>query len=101
MGAKLKNTSQVWLDSDDAPELTEEFFEKATLSVGNKIVSKEEFKKAAKTALRGRPPIDAPRKAINIRLSQDILDTFKATGKGWQTRVNEALHEWLKTHTPA
>ena len=32
---------------------------------------------------------------------QDILDTFKATGKGWQTRVNEALREWLKTHNPA
>ena len=101
MSVKLKNTSPAWVDPDDAPELTEEFFEKATLSVGDKLVSKKEFKKAAKTALRGRPPIPAPRKAINIRLSQDILYTFKATGKGWQTRVNDALRDWLKLHNPA
>jgi len=101
MGARLKSTAQVWIDPDDSPELTGEFFEQATPMIGDKVVSKDEFKRAAKTALRGRPPVDAPRKAINIRLSQDILDTFKATGKGWQTRVNEALREWLKTHNPA
>jgi uncharacterized protein (DUF4415 family) len=101
MGARLKSTAQVWVDPDDAPELTEEFFEQATPMIGDKVVSKDEFKRAAKVALRGRPPVDAPRKAINIRLSQDVLDTFKATGKGWQTRVNEALRDWLKTHNPA
>ncbi|TOZ63225.1 hypothetical protein DIJ60_07440, partial [Burkholderia pseudomallei] len=31
----------------------------------------------------------------------DVLDAFKATGRGWQTRVNAALKEWLKTHKPA
>jgi len=28
----------------------------------------------------------------------DILDAFRATGKGWQTRMNDALKEWLKEH---
>jgi hypothetical protein len=42
-----------------------------------------------------------PKVAINIRLSADVLNAFKATGTGWQTRVDGALQEWLKDHTPA
>jgi uncharacterized protein (DUF4415 family) len=33
-----------------------------------------------------------------IRFDLDVLAAFKATGKGWQTRMNEALREWLKEH---
>ncbi|MHB1014353.1 MAG: BrnA antitoxin family protein [Desulfurivibrionaceae bacterium] len=102
MGARLKSTKQNWVDPDDAPELTGEEMDRGVWRIGDKVVSPEKGKAAFAEALRrGRPPVDTPRKAINIRLSQDILDTFKATGKGWQTRVNEALREWLKTHTPA
>ena len=43
----------------------------------------------------------APKVAINIRLSPEVLEAFKATGDGWQTRVDGALREWLKDHTPA
>lgn len=42
----------------------------------------------------------APKVAINIRLSPEVLEAFKATGEGWQTKVDGALKEWLKTHTP-
>ncbi len=35
------------------------------------------------------------KKPISIRLSTDVLEGFKATGSGWQTRVDEALREWL------
>ncbi|WP_431065340.1 BrnA antitoxin family protein [Methylotuvimicrobium sp.] len=31
----------------------------------------------------------------------DVLDAFKTTGSGWQTRMNEALKEWLKEHPAA
>ena len=44
----------------------------------------------------GRRP---PMVAINIRLSPEVLEAFKATGEGWQTRVDGALKEWLRTHT--
>ncbi|MFD2447860.1 BrnA antitoxin family protein [Vogesella fluminis] len=37
---------------------------------------------------------------ITIRLSPDVAQAFKATGKGWQTRLNDALRDWLKTHSP-
>ncbi|MGD0962053.1 MAG: BrnA antitoxin family protein [Methylomonas sp.] len=30
-----------------------------------------------------------------------MTPAFKATGKGWQTRMNSALKDWLKTHSPA
>jgi uncharacterized protein (DUF4415 family) len=49
---------------------------------------------------RGRPPVASPRKSISIRLSPDVEASFRATGKGWQTRLNAALADWLKTHSP-
>ena len=50
---------------------------------------------------RGRPPAESTKKAVNIRLSDDVLSAFKAAGKGWQTRINEALRDWLKENNPA
>jgi len=41
----------------------------------------------------GRPPIESPKVPIHIRLSQNVLDAFKATGKGWQTRIDAVLRE--------
>ena len=35
-----------------------------------------------------------------IRLSPDVVQRFRATGDGWQTRVDVALQDWLKTHKP-
>ncbi|GHU07053.1 hypothetical protein AGMMS50225_03350 [Betaproteobacteria bacterium] len=47
----------------------------------------------------GRPPYEEPRKApVTIRLDVDVLAALRATGKGWQTRVNDAMREWVKTH---
>ena len=42
---------------------------------------------------RGRPSIPAGegKTRITIRLDQDIVERFKATGPGWQTRLNNAL----------
>lgn len=40
---------------------------------------------------RGRPPLERPKKAISIRLDQDVIDKFKATGSGWQSRMNDVL----------
>jgi uncharacterized protein (DUF4415 family) len=47
---------------------------------------------------RGRPLAKELKQAVNIRLSPDIVAAFKSTGKGWQTRVNNALREWLQEH---
>lgn len=52
-----------------------------------------------KIAGRTRGAQRAPTKErITIRLSRDVLDQFRATGAGWQGRVDSALKEWLGTH---
>ena len=47
---------------------------------------------------RGRPVgtrKDDTKQAVTVRYSPDVLDAFKATGPGWQSRMNDALREWL------
>jgi uncharacterized protein (DUF4415 family) len=48
---------------------------------------------------RGRGPQKEPTKeAITIRLSAHVVEHFRAGGRGWQSRVNAALSEWVATH---
>lgn len=49
----------------------------------------------------GRPRKDVPKVFTGIRLDADVLEAFRATVKGWHTRMNDALKEWLKDHSPA
>jgi uncharacterized protein (DUF4415 family) len=59
-----------------------------------------EWKAALPTLRIGRPPHTTPLKApVTLRLDVAVLAVFKATGKGWQTRINAALSDWLKTHS--
>ena len=47
----------------------------------------------------GRPKSNAPLKVpTTIRFDADVLTDLKATGKGWQTRVNKMVREWLRDH---
>lgn len=36
--------------------------------------------------------------ATTIRFDPDVLEALKASGRGWQTRVNDAMRDWLKAH---
>lgn len=85
MTAKSAVTKNILVDPDDAPELTDTWFEEADLMQGTKLVR------------RGRPT--GQTKALQtVRFDLDVLAAFKATGKGWQTRMNKALREWIKEH---
>ena len=54
------------------------------------------------TKLNVRGVQKAPTKErITIRLSPEVVKPFRATGDGWQTRVDAALKDWLKSHKPA
>ncbi len=46
----------------------------------------------------GRPAGSGNKEQVAIRFDKDILEAFRGTGRGWQTRMNEALKEWLKEH---
>jgi uncharacterized protein (DUF4415 family) len=71
---------------EEIPEWTDEMFERADLYEGEKLVR------------RGRPRSEHPKVAISIRLSEDVLSRFKASGPGWQSRIDAALKEWLAHH---
>ncbi len=47
---------------------------------------------------RGRPQGSGKKEQVTLRLDTDILEQFRATGNGWQTRINDALRDWIKQH---
>jgi len=50
--------------------------------------------------LRGRgKQIAVTKKSVTVRFDVDVLEAFRASGKGWQTRMNNALKDWLKEHS--
>lgn len=52
--------------------------------------------------LKVRGPQKAPiKERITIRLSPEVVERFRATGDGWQTRVDAALKDWLESNEPA
>jgi uncharacterized protein (DUF4415 family) len=71
---------------EELPEWTDEMFDRA------------DFKIAGKTVRRGRPASPSPKQHINIRLSARVVEHFKATGPGWQGRIDAALLEWIERH---
>ena len=48
---------------------------------------------------RGRPAGSGTKEQVAIRLDHDVLAAFRTGGPGWQTRMNEALRDWLCTHS--
>ncbi|MBT2766139.1 BrnA antitoxin family protein [Stenotrophomonas sp. ISL-67] len=45
--------------------------------------------------LRGRPKAAETKERITIRLSPDVLEAFRETGAGWQTRIDAVLKDWV------
>lgn len=72
---------------EEIPELTDEFFERAEFSIGDKVIR------------RGRPPLDTKKRLVSLRLDQDVIEQFRATGPGWQSRINAALRAHLRGKT--
>lgn len=81
------------LIDQENPEWTDEMFKQS--------VRLNSLPSSLQAKLRGRPPAETTKERITIRISPDVLDAFRATGRGWQTRMDDALHDWLKTHKPA
>lgn len=75
----------IWdgVDADDRPATTEE------LQAGVAAYRKK----------RGRPAGSATKEQVAIRFDHDVLEAFRTAGPGWQTRMNDALKDWLRTHS--
>ena len=84
MARKKKSGAAAWVDRDDAPALTDEFFDRAEIRQGDRLVR------------RGRPPLPSPKQAVKLRLDADVLAAYRNTGAGWQTRINADLRKARK-----
>jgi uncharacterized protein (DUF4415 family) len=58
-----------------------------------KPLTDAQWKAAVPTARRGRPKADVTKVPVKLRLDPDVLATLRASGDGWQTRVNRILRE--------
>ncbi len=81
MTVNKKSTTNNWIDPDEIPDLSTPEWQKKFSSV---------------SVVRGRPPLDYPKVSTTLRLDADVIAQFKAKGPKWQTRINDALREWLK-----
>lgn len=78
-------TREDW-DAVDSPEATDEQLAQAKPFAEALPALAEAARRA-----RGRPRADNPRQQISIRLDPEVIEKFKATGPGWQGRINDAL----------
>jgi hypothetical protein len=88
MNAKDGDTRPNSADPDDAPEWPDEVWGRAQLSIGGKVVRPA----TGTLTRRGRPPIgDEAKKQVTLRLPAEVVEHFRAGGKGWQTRIGDLL----------
>jgi uncharacterized protein (DUF4415 family) len=83
MNVKSKRSRRTWRDPDDAPVITGEWVAGADLYDGKKLVR------------RGRPAGTAKKTQTTVRISNEVLTFFRASGRGWQTRMDEALKKFV------
>lgn len=85
MPKNKKSGTSAWVDPDDAPELDDDFFDRAEIRHGDKIIR------------RGRPPLGlVAKKSVTLRLDDDVLKAYRETGEGWQSRINADLRKARK-----
>ncbi len=91
-----KKSNPAWSDKmfNEAVPAKEFLIEKLGKAKAKSLL---EGKFKVKPVKMGRPAIDYPKKQVTLRLDPDILGAFKATGKGWQSSINNALRQWLVT----
>jgi uncharacterized protein (DUF4415 family) len=80
MNVKQKNSPRT-LHDPELPEITDDWIAGADLYHGQKLVR------------RGRPKLENPRQLLSLRLPPQIIERWKASGPGWQTRMAEALEK--------
>ncbi len=83
MPGKSKSSRRSSRSSDDAPEITDRWIAGADLYHGKKLLR------------RGRPAGTAKKTQTTVRISNEVLSFFRASGQGWQTRMDQALKKYV------
>lgn len=71
---------------DEIPELTDAMMARAVPGGGSDLLKRG----------RGRPKVERPKRQVTMRLDADVLEHFRASGRGWQVRVNDLLRAAMK-----
>ncbi|MEY4294329.1 MAG: hypothetical protein RLY82_17 [Pseudomonadota bacterium] len=50
-------------------------------------------------ALRGRPKSEKTKQLVSVRYSREVIEYFKSTGDGWQSRMDDVLLKYVAQHT--
>ena len=92
-----------WIDPDDAPFLTKEMAEMGQMTIRGRVIrpatgvlTKDGMKRVPPYVIPipGRPPERGEaKKQVTLRLDADLLERFRATGAGWQSRINATLRK--------
>lgn len=105
----MKNGKQVYIPTDeedtmltaaamsdeDNPPLTDE--QLAQMRPASEVLPPALFESLVKTSKAGRPLMNGvPKKAVTIRIDEDLIEQLRASGKGWQTRLNRQIREWVR-----
>jgi uncharacterized protein (DUF4415 family) len=80
-------------DAIDSPEISDELFAKMRpmREVAPELIALQEHI----AVQRGRPKAETTKKLQSLRLSPRVIEYFKASGAKWQTRINEALEDFI------
>ena len=81
MTANSKSADRAFVDLDEAPDLSTPDWVAKFASV---------------PVVRGRPRAEKPKVSTTLRLDADVMAQFRAGGRGWQSRINAALREFLE-----
>lgn len=84
MDTKKTIGSETWIDPDEIPPLTAEFFEKGEWRMGETVIR------------RGRPPTGLAKEQVSLRLAPDLVAKLRALGPGWQGKAAEALRQLVE-----
>jgi uncharacterized protein (DUF4415 family) len=90
---KTKKPADRKAPDSDTPLQGKEFFARA-VNVSALMPDLAEHAQAKRAP--GRPTVAKPKVAVSLRLDPDVLVGFKSTGKGWQTRISDALAATLR-----
>jgi uncharacterized protein (DUF4415 family) len=93
-----KRPNSELIDADN-PEWTDADF--ALARPASEVLPELFGSQAAQTMLkpRGRPRAEVVKERITIRFDADVLEAFRSTGKGWQTRMNDAMRDWVRAQS--
>jgi uncharacterized protein (DUF4415 family) len=84
MPTKKKSPRRAWIGLDEPPAQVRAWFKSA------------EYCKPGKLGQRGRPKSGATKAAVSLRLDPDVIGHYRASGPGWQSRINDDLRKAAK-----